>query len=1016
MSPSRAPRDTDASPWGDELPLVGRRGDRDALRLLLDDAMDGRGHTLLLTGESGVGKSRLLAELSAEAHARAMLVASGRAFSVEAGVPFGAIADALSAPLLALEPGALTVLARGAEDDLRTIVPALPRGATSRPAPTGDPDGKTRLFWNLAQFLSRLAARQPLLILVDNAHWSDPSSLELLHFLARQIRGMQILLVLAYVDTGTVENPALRDVERSLLASGDATTRRIVPLTTHDLGELLQRVFALPLPEATEHAATLFSHTRGNSFFVEQALKALIAEGRIHRGTDGWVVEEATLATLPPTVLGSVHARIETLSPDARRVAEIAAIMENRASLELLESVAALDGGALVQAIEALCHRRILIEHRTASGAVYEIGHPILQSVIRGALSAARERALHAAVTTALEAIHGDRAVAHATEIARHLVRGESVGADARALHYLAAAGRDALQRRADQEAARWLSQAVEIADRLGDQVQIAALLEELGTAQQRLGATQDARQSWTRALALAEASGDQLAQARLFYQLGLEASRAGETELAIAWHREAERTALLVERLDLVVRARMLLALTLQTVGRHAEGIETVRNTLPLAESLGDPSLLARVHQSALQLYSWTGPMDAARAHGERALAFARSGGDLEIGWRTHWSLAMLEGLTGRPGGVAHHVREASRLADEIGSPVLQAMTAEIRIEYASGVGRWSEGIALAERTIPIARAVAPQATLPRLLVWTGLIVLARNETARARALFDEAWQLTGAEQVSAKGEVEGLGSANLHNIVLAHTGMSAYHLARGAWERAMQYGERGLALADQVGFVTWAIYRMIPLIIEAGLYLQRFDRVAELTHRLREQSTALGHPLGLAWADAADALLATLRDRVPDAADRLIAAADALDAIPFVFHAARLRRSAAEALDASGDPAGAVRELRRAHEVFARLGASLELRETRSRLRSLGVRLPPLAVLEGAGALTGRELEIARAAARRLSNKEIGAALGISARTVSTHLTHIFEKLEVTSRGALADRIRDDPLLGEH
>jgi DNA-binding CsgD family transcriptional regulator len=301
-------------------------------------------------------------------------------------------------------------------------------------------------------------------------------------------------------------------------------------------------------------------------------------------------------------------------------------------------------------------------------------------------------------------------------------------------------------------------------------------------------------------------------------------------------------------------------------------------------------------------------------------------------------------------------------------------------------------------------------------LLVWTGLIVLARDETGRARGLFEEAWQLTGAEQAFA-GASPGPGPGGVHvqNIILAHTGMAAYHLARGAWTRATQYADRGLALADQFGYVAWAVHRLIPIALEAGLFLQQFDRVQALILRLREQSTVLDHKLGLAWASAADALLATFLHRAPDAADQLLAAADALDAIPFVFHAARLRRTAGQVLEASGDAAAAVRELRRAHDVFSRLGAESELRGTRSALRSLGVRLPPRASVEGAASLTPREVEIARAVARRLSNKQIAAVMEISTRTVTTHLTKIFAKLGVDSRGALADRVRDDPLLSE-
>ncbi|MDZ7630795.1 MAG: hypothetical protein U5K74_05395 [Gemmatimonadaceae bacterium] len=264
--------------------------------------------------------------------------------------------------------------------------------------------------------------------------------------------------------------------------------------------------------------------------------------------------------------------------------------------------------------------------------------------------------------------------------------------------------------------------------------------------------------------------------------------------------------------------------------------------------------------------------------------------------------------------------------------------MTAEIMIEHASGIGRWDEALQLAERMIPLARAVMPGSLLPRLLVWTGLIVLARDDTQRARALFEEAWQLSGAERALDATDATALDLANVHNVILAHTGMGTYHLSHDDWTRALAFGEQGLTLADRFGYTAWAIHRLIPLILEARLRLGDYDRVASLAARLRQQSAALGHRLGLAWATAAEALLARVKDQRPDAAARLLAAAAELDTVPFVFHAARMRRNAAQVLAADGDDAGAVRELRVAHDVFVRLGAEFELRGTRSQLRALG------------------------------------------------------------------------------
>jgi DNA-binding CsgD family transcriptional regulator len=242
----------------------------------------------------------------------------------------------------------------------------------------------------------------------------------------------------------------------------------------------------------------------------------------------------------------------------------------------------------------------------------------------------------------------------------------------------------------------------------------------------------------------------------------------------------------------------------------------------------------------------------------------------------------------------------------------------------------------------------------------------------------------------------------------------MAGYLVTVGEHRRASDVGEAGLAIADRTGYVAWAIYRLLPFVIESALWLHDYDRVARHSRRLRRDSAALGHALGLAWADTTDALLAYFTGPADRAAPLLRDAAAALEAVPFVFDAARLRRMVAHALSDAGDRDGAARELRRAYEVFARLGAEREMQGTREQIRKLGARPPARAPAAGAGALSGREVEIARLVAARKSNKEIAAALGISVRTVSTHVSNIFGKVGVSSRGELADVVRAEGLAG--
>jgi len=181
-----------------------------------------------------------------------------------------------------------------------------------------------------------------------------------------------------------------------------------------------------------------------------------------------------------------------------------------------------------------------------------------------------------------------------------------------------------------------------------------------------------------------------------------------------------------------------------------------------------------------------------------------------------------------------------------------------------------------------------------------------------------------------------------------------------------------------------------------------------------MRRDAGRLKHRLGLAYADACDGLIAWFRDGDPRRGiDLLRSAAEQLEAIPFPPQAARVRRKLAGALVETGQREEGARELRKAHDVLARLGAAEELTGTREEMRERGVRPPPKTVATGAAGLTGREIEIARMVAGRKSNKEIGGTLQISSRTVSTHLSNIFVKLSVSSRGELADFVRQNDLL---
>jgi len=988
--------------------LVGRATELNTLVAALTAADSGAGSTVFVVGESGIGKTKLVEALVERAAGRGFATALGRAYPVETGVPYAVFSDALMPLLRGIEPSVLMLLTRGGAAELAQLFPAL-RNADRPVSPArGDPaELKSRVLWNFTQLLSRLAAKKPLLLVLENLQWADSASLEMLHFVARQIGGERLLLVGTHNDPDLRGNAALRGTERSLRGLKGAQRLRLQPLCVDDVVALLEQRFHAERARVADFAERLHRWTGGNAFFIDETVTSLVQSGQLreaHGAWTGWDVEDLQV---PATIREAVLARVADLSPDARRLADVAAVLGAEATHAELAAVSELDNDALIAAIDELRSADVLAERRRADDIVYDFSHPLLQETLYSEIGLARTRALHGTIAETLETLYGGGAMAHAGRLAFHYARTDTRRLADKAVQYLRAAGRDASAKHANREAADYLTTALELAggvDASGGGAEADEVVFELARIRQRLGDYDGALELWKRALAAASARGDVARVGSIERSMGLASYWSGAFDEAIAHFDAAINAARRSGERSLEARVLLPKASCLQALGRTEDAAREIQSAVAIANEENEPGLLARAHRALLLQYLWTGPADQARESGARAIAIAESteGKNLGVAWSAHWALAMLGGLTGNSEEARLHLTEAQRLADEARSPLFRVWTAEVEIEYAAGIGEWEHAVSLAERTIPLARALGQRTLVPRLLVWLGLLHFGRGDIERGRECVDEAWELSGAADPTAPGR-------DVYGTVPAHIGRAGYHLVMRENTAAIEVGERGLRIADQSGYVVWAIHRLMPIIAEAALWAADHERARALAARLRRQSMALGQRLGLAWADACDAISELLVGDTERALEQLRGATEALEAIPYVADAARLRRQLASALARTGDREGATRELRRAHEVFARLGAERELNETREQLRELGARPPARSITQGMAGLTGREVEIVRLVAARRSNKEIGAALGISARTASTHLSNIFTKLGVESRGALADRARE-------
>ncbi len=266
-------------------PLVGREREFDRLRERLDATFSGVGTLILLSGEAGIGKTSLAAAIGQHAMGRGAIVLTGRCYDRTETAPYGLWTD---------------LFARYALGERPSTLPSVPP-AFARPDGMGAIPNQVTLFRQVYDFVQVIAARHPVVLILDDLHWSDPESLDLLRRLARQLHTLPVLIIAAYRSDHLSHEHALNVVVPLLVREADADRIVLDRLTKADLLEYVARRFALPDRDAAALADDLHARTEGNPFFMTEVLHALRDEGILRRGANAWALGDLRTARIPPS-------------------------------------------------------------------------------------------------------------------------------------------------------------------------------------------------------------------------------------------------------------------------------------------------------------------------------------------------------------------------------------------------------------------------------------------------------------------------------------------------------------------------------------------------------------------------------------------------------------------------------------------------------------------------------------------------------------------------------------------
>src|SRR5438067_4236296 len=425
--------------------VIGRTAELTALHLLLERAKSGTGQVVLLSGEAGIGKSRLAAEAKTDATAQGFLLLQSQCFPTDRSCPCAPLLELLRSHFATSSPEQVATEMGSLAPALSPLLPdLLPRPSDLPPLPPLAPEHeKRRLFAALAQLFLGQATKQAMLLIVEDLHWSDETSLDFLHYLARRCTASPLLVLLTYrsdeVHPGL--SHFLAHLDRERLAQEFA----LGPLSRSEVSAMLYAIFALRRSVFTvprfmqgDLLDTMYALTEGNPFLIEELLKSLIEAGDIFDEHGRWKRKELRSLHIPRSVQDAVELRTAHLSEGARQVLNIAAVAGRHFDFALLQELTHQDEAQLLPLIKELMAAQLVVEE---SAEQFAFRHALTRQAVSAQLLGRERNALHRTIAETFERLHASTLEAHLDDPATHF--SEAVSWD-QALEYGHRAGEQA--------------------------------------------------------------------------------------------------------------------------------------------------------------------------------------------------------------------------------------------------------------------------------------------------------------------------------------------------------------------------------------------------------------------------------------------------------------------------------------------------------------------------------------------------------------------------------------------
>jgi tetratricopeptide (TPR) repeat protein/KaiC/GvpD/RAD55 family RecA-like ATPase len=780
-----------------EVALVDRIEEMNALKEAVYKAVHGEGGLVLVHGEAGIGKTRLLRELGAYAQSRGVRVLNGRCpalFRMDGVPPYIIWKEVIRDYLETCTPEELYRVIGYYPAEVAKLVPEISQKLRAIPQPIsiGPEQEQNRLFEAVSQFITNISQEAPLIVVLDDLQWTDPSSLLLLHYMARGVLKTPLLLLGAYRSTDIDAKHPLTSVLTELNRERLPESIQLKRMSLDDVSEMIKSILEQEdVPE--EFCKLVYEKTQGNPFFAEEVVKSLKEEDIIFREDSTWKFKNVSKIEFPETVKNVLKARFSRLDDECQNVLTMASFVGNDFTLEAMHAVTGLEKSTLLKLTDKLFKTGLIKEQVVRGEGICSFADILVRDVVYEEVSPLTRTELHGVVACALEKVYAKTIDEHSGELALHFL--ESGDKD-KAIDYFLKAGAKAAKIYANTEAASYFQSALALLEeKEGNIREKAQVLQALGDIKSLVGEYDLCLKRWNEALMLWKQLNEKEKVAELHRKMA-----------AILW-REIGKVEQARENFDKALSIleaepeSVQLATLYATRARMAYFTEDVTKTrswaekaLKLAKKLNASEAIGISYEALGLVNGAAGDTKEAIEYMEKALKIALDNGYVGTALRVYNNLAAEFHAEDNERKLDCYEKglELAKKAGHIQSIAwLEGMLANMYI----GMGDGQKALALVEDSNILSRKIGNLFNLSAFTQTLGALYYALGEWNKGEQLLKEALNLS-------------LRMNNFQQIASSYSVLGWYYNDRGEYAKAKEYYEKMSETYEKWGHKASQIY----------------------------------------------------------------------------------------------------------------------------------------------------------------------------------------------------------------